>query len=81
MIPRLQEKYKDEILPALGNELGIQNPMALPKLEKIGQKLSGRKDNTNFLNKRLMRFPRLRARSQSLRLHANPLQDFVSVKV
>jgi len=35
MIPRLQEKYKDEILPALGNELGIQNPMALPKLEKI----------------------------------------------
>jgi len=35
MIPRLQEKYKNEILPALGNELGIQNPMALPKLEKI----------------------------------------------
>ena len=35
MIPRLQEKYKNEILPALEKELGIQNPMALPKLEKI----------------------------------------------
>ena len=35
MIPRLQEKYKNEILPSLEKELGIQNPMALPKLEKI----------------------------------------------
>ena len=35
MIPRLQEKYKNEILPALEKELDIQNPMALPKLEKI----------------------------------------------
>lgn len=35
MIPRLQEKYKNEILPTLQNELGIENPMALPKLEKI----------------------------------------------
>ena len=35
MIPRLQEKYKNEILPALEQELGIKNPMALPKLEKI----------------------------------------------
>jgi len=35
MIPRLQEKYKNEILPTLEKELGIQNPMALPKLEKI----------------------------------------------
>ena len=35
MIPRLQEKYKNEILPALEKELGIENPMALPKLEKI----------------------------------------------
>ena len=35
MIPRLQEKYKNEILPSLESELGIQNPMALPKLEKI----------------------------------------------
>ncbi len=35
MIPRLQEKYKNEILPSLEKELGIENPMALPKLEKI----------------------------------------------
>lgn len=35
MIPRLQEKYKNEILPELEKELGIENPMALPKLEKI----------------------------------------------
>lgn len=35
MIPRLQEKYKNEIRPALLSELDIKNPMALPKLEKI----------------------------------------------
>lgn len=35
MIPRLQEKYNNEILSALKEELGIKNPMALPKLEKI----------------------------------------------
>ncbi len=35
MIPRLQEKYKNEILPALKSELEIKNPMALPKIEKI----------------------------------------------
>ena len=35
MLPRLQEKYKNEIVPALSAELGIQNPMAVPKLEKI----------------------------------------------
>lgn len=35
MIPRLQEKYKNEILPALKSELDIKNPMALPKIEKI----------------------------------------------
>ena len=35
MTPRLQEKYKTEILPALEQELEIQNPMAIPHLEKI----------------------------------------------
>ncbi|MBE6427332.1 MAG: 50S ribosomal protein L5 [Planctomycetaceae bacterium] len=35
MIPRLQEKYNNEIRAALASELGIENPMALPKLEKI----------------------------------------------
>lgn len=35
MIPRLQEKYKKEILPALAERLGRTNPMSLPKIEKI----------------------------------------------
>jgi large subunit ribosomal protein L5 len=32
---RLYEKYKNEILPELQKELGIQNKMAVPRLEKI----------------------------------------------
>lgn len=32
---RLKEKYKDEIAPALAKEFGIENNMAIPKLEKI----------------------------------------------
>ncbi len=35
MIPRLQEKYNNEIRPVLKSELDIKNPMALPKIEKI----------------------------------------------
>lgn len=32
---RLQQQYKDEILPALQKELGMSNPMQVPKIEKI----------------------------------------------
>ena len=32
---RLQEQYKNEILPKLKEELGITNTMAVPKIEKI----------------------------------------------
>lgn len=32
---RLREKYKKEIAPALAKEFGIDNVMAIPKLEKI----------------------------------------------
>ncbi len=32
---RLQEQYKKEILPALQKELGMKNPMQVPKIEKI----------------------------------------------
>ncbi len=32
---RLQEKYRDEVLPALRDELGRTNTMSLPRLEKI----------------------------------------------
>ncbi len=32
---RLQEKYKTQIHPALQKELGLTNPMSVPKVEKI----------------------------------------------
>ena len=35
MAARLKEKYNAEIKPALKKELGIENSMAVPKLEKI----------------------------------------------
>ncbi|MDO4583052.1 MAG: 50S ribosomal protein L5 [Planctomycetia bacterium] len=35
MIPRLQEKYRNEIVPELTKELGVKNPMAIPRIEKI----------------------------------------------
>ena len=34
-IPRLQEKYRNEIIPELKKELGIKNVMAVPRLVKI----------------------------------------------
>ncbi|MBQ7560790.1 MAG: 50S ribosomal protein L5 [Synergistaceae bacterium] len=33
--PRIQEKYKNEVAPALLREFGYKNVMQLPKLEKI----------------------------------------------
>jgi large subunit ribosomal protein L5 len=35
MAPRLQEKYQNEIRPELAQRLGIENPMAIPRLVKI----------------------------------------------
>ncbi len=32
---RLKDRYKDEIAPALAKEFGIENPMAIPKIEKV----------------------------------------------
>jgi large subunit ribosomal protein L5 len=32
---RLKDKYKKEIAPALAKEFGIENPMAIPKIEKV----------------------------------------------
>jgi large subunit ribosomal protein L5 len=34
-IPRLQERYEKEVLPALAKKLGRDNRLALPRLEKI----------------------------------------------
>jgi large subunit ribosomal protein L5 len=33
--PRLQEWYRSEVLPGLQRELGLPNPMRVPRLEKI----------------------------------------------
>ena len=35
MAARFRDKYVSEIRPAIAKELGINNPMAIPKLEKI----------------------------------------------
>ena len=35
MIPRLLSRYNDQILPALKKELGRDNRLSLPRLEKI----------------------------------------------
>src|SRR5213080_4048348 len=33
--PRLRERYRNEVLPQLQRELGLPNPMRVPRLEKI----------------------------------------------
>ncbi len=35
MMPRLKERYRKEVVPALMKELGQENPMAIPRLRKI----------------------------------------------
>ncbi len=32
---RLKDKYKNEIAPAIAKEFGIENPMAIPRIEKV----------------------------------------------
>ncbi len=32
---RLKDKYKNEIAPAIAKEFGIENPMAIPKINKV----------------------------------------------
>jgi large subunit ribosomal protein L5 len=34
-VPRLKRQYKDDVVPKLRKEFGIENAMAVPKLEKI----------------------------------------------
>jgi large subunit ribosomal protein L5 len=48
MAPRLKERYKSEILPALMKEFSYTNPMAAPKIEKIILNMGvGREAQTN----------------------------------
>src|SRR5437762_58338 len=35
MAARLRERYQREVAPAIAKEFGIENPMAIPRLEKI----------------------------------------------
>lgn len=35
MVPRLQEKYQQEVVPALEEQLGRKNRLSLPRLQKI----------------------------------------------
>lgn len=35
MSSRLNEKYRKDVVPALKKEFGIDNPMAVPKIEKV----------------------------------------------
>jgi large subunit ribosomal protein L5 len=35
MASRLRERYRQEIAPALMRDLGVQNPLACPRLEKV----------------------------------------------
>lgn len=50
---RLKEKYNQEILPALKEELGYKNNMAVPKLQKvvINIGMGEAKDNASALDK------------------------------
>ena len=32
---RLKQRYQKDVAPAIAKEFGIQNPMAIPRLEKI----------------------------------------------
>ncbi len=34
-VPRLLKKYREEVVPAVQKKFGIDNPMAVPRLEKI----------------------------------------------
>ena len=34
-VPRLKTRYLNEVMPALQRELGISNPMRVPRLEKV----------------------------------------------
>ena len=32
---RLKDRYRNEIAPAIAKEFGIENPMAIPRIEKV----------------------------------------------
>ena len=52
MSPRLQEKYENEVVPALMEKFGYKNVMEVPKLEKIviNMGVGEAKDNPKVLD-------------------------------
>lgn len=52
MVPRLQEKYNNEVVPALMEKFGYKNIMEVPKLEKvvINMGVGEAKDNPKVLD-------------------------------
>ena len=52
MIPRLKEKYENEVVPALMGKFGYKNIMEVPKLEKIviNMGVGEAKDNAKVLD-------------------------------
>lgn len=46
--PRLKVRYRDEIVPKLRQEFGIDNAMAVPRLEKISLNIGLGEANRNF---------------------------------
>lgn len=55
MIPRLQEKYTNEVVPALMEKFGYKNIMEVPKLEKviINMGIGEAKENSKVLDSAL----------------------------
>ena len=51
-VPRLQAQYAKDIVPALMSELGIRNPMAVPRIEKvvISMGVGAAKENIKLLD-------------------------------
>ena len=42
MTPTLQQRYQEEIVPALMTELGLNTSIQVPKLEKVTLNMIGR---------------------------------------
>ena len=50
-IPRLKNKYNNEVISYLSNQLGFSNPMRIPKLTKVvlNVGIGDARDNSNFI--------------------------------
>ena len=67
MTPRLQEKYKNEVIQAMMEKFGYKNIMEVPKLEKIviNMGVGEAKDNQKVLESAVEWFTTYQDKSQS----------------